>query len=160
MFLLKFQWSLFPRVSIGSVNGLVQYRWQVITWANVDQDVRDHLALLDHNELTYFSLCNLVTFLKYNKQTQFHKWILVNSLTDWGRVTHICVSKLTIIGPDNGLTPSIIGPDNGLSPRRRQAIIWTSGQTILLIDQSIDRNSFDRSSIGLKSKDRSFGKFS
>ena len=36
-------------------------------------------------------------------------------LTHWGRVTHICVSKITIIGPDNGL-----------SPERRQAIIWTN----------------------------------
>ena len=26
-------------------------------------------------------------------------------LTHWGRVTHICVSKLTIIGSDNGLSP-------------------------------------------------------
>ena len=33
-------------------------------------------------------------------------------LTHWGRVTHICVSNLTIIGSDNGL-----------SPDRRQAII-------------------------------------
>ena len=36
-------------------------------------------------------------------------------LTHWGRVTHICVSKLTIISSDNGL-----------SPGRRQAIIWTN----------------------------------
>ena len=36
-------------------------------------------------------------------------------LIHWGRVTHICVSKLTIIGPDNGL-----------SPGRRQAIVWTN----------------------------------
>ena len=36
-------------------------------------------------------------------------------LTHWGRVTHICASKLTIIGSDNGL-----------SPGRRQAIIWTN----------------------------------
>ena len=36
-------------------------------------------------------------------------------LTHWGRATHICVSKLTIIRSDNGL-----------SPGRRQAIIWTS----------------------------------
>ena len=35
-------------------------------------------------------------------------------LTHWGRETHICVSKLTIIGSDNGM-----------SPGRRQAIIWT-----------------------------------
>ena len=38
-----------------------------------------------------------------------------SALTHWGRVTHICVSKLTIIGSDNGL-----------SPGRRQAIIWTN----------------------------------
>ena len=38
-----------------------------------------------------------------------------NGLTQWGRVTHICVSKLTIIGSDNGL-----------STGRRQAIIWTN----------------------------------
>ena len=37
------------------------------------------------------------------------------------RVTHICVSKLTIIASDNGL-----------SPGRRQAIIW-SNDGILLI---------------------------
>ena len=26
-------------------------------------------------------------------------------LTHWGRMTHICVSKLTIIASDNGLSP-------------------------------------------------------
>ena len=36
-------------------------------------------------------------------------------ITHWGRVTHKCVSKRTIIGSDNGL-----------SPGRRQAIIWTN----------------------------------
>ena len=41
-------------------------------------------------------------------------------LTHWGRVTHICVSKLTIIGSDNGL-----------SPDRRQAIIWTNAGLLL-----------------------------
>ena len=39
----------------------------------------------------------------------------VSLLTHWGRVTHICVSKLTIIGSDNSL-----------SPERRQATIWTN----------------------------------
>ena len=42
-------------------------------------------------------------------------------LTHWGRVTHICVSKLTIIGSDNGL-----------SPDRRQAIIWTNTGLLLI----------------------------
>ena len=42
-------------------------------------------------------------------------------LTHWGRVTHICVSKLTIIGSDNGL-----------SPGRRWAIIWTNDWILLI----------------------------
>ena len=42
-------------------------------------------------------------------------------LTHWGRVTHICVSKLTTIGSDNGL-----------SPDRRQAIIWTNAGILLI----------------------------
>ena len=44
-----------------------------------------------------------------------------NTLIHWGRVTHICVSKLTIIGSDNGL-----------SPGRRQAIIWTNAGILLI----------------------------
>ena len=42
-------------------------------------------------------------------------------LTHWGRVTHICVGNLTIIGSDNGL-----------SPGRRQAIIWTNVGILLI----------------------------
>ena len=42
-------------------------------------------------------------------------------LTHWGRVTHICVSKL-----------AIIGSDYGLSPGRRQAIIWTNAGLLLI----------------------------
>ena len=38
-----------------------------------------------------------------------------------GRVTHICVSKLIIIGSDNGL-----------SPDRRQTIIWTNARLLLI----------------------------
>ena len=50
---------------------------------------------------------------------QLHQ--LLDSLTHWGRVTQICVSKLTIIGPDNGL-----------SPGRRQAIIWNNAGIFLI----------------------------
>ena len=46
---------------------------------------------------------------------------LFTLLTHWGRVTHICVSKLTIIGSDHGL-----------SPGRRQAIIWTNAGILLI----------------------------
>ena len=46
---------------------------------------------------------------------------MTSFLTHRGRVTHICVSKLTIIGSDNGL-----------SPGRRQAIIWTNAGILLI----------------------------
>ena len=42
-------------------------------------------------------------------------------LAHWGRVTHICLSDLTIIGSDNGL-----------SPGRRQAIIRTRAGILLI----------------------------
>ena len=47
--------------------------------------------------------------------------MVLKCLTHWGRVTHICVSKLTIIGSDNGL-----------SPEWRQAIIWTNAGMLLI----------------------------
>ena len=42
-------------------------------------------------------------------------------LTHWGQVTHICVSKLTTIGSDNGL-----------SPGRCQAIIWINARILFI----------------------------
>ena len=42
-------------------------------------------------------------------------------LTHWGRVMHIFVGKLTVIGSDNGL-----------SPGRRQAITWTNAGILLI----------------------------
>ena len=47
-------------------------------------------------------------------------WHVYYELTHWGRVTQ-CVSKLTIIGSDNGL-----------SPGRRQAIIRTNAGILLI----------------------------
>ena len=46
------------------------------------------------------------------------KW--TSLLTHWGRVMHICISKLTITGSGNGLLPS-----------QRQAIIWTNDGILL-----------------------------
>ena len=53
--------------------------------------------------------------------TAVDSMVSVFILTHWGRVTHICVSKLTTIGSDNGL-----------SPGRRQAIIWTNAGILLI----------------------------
>ena len=48
-----------------------------------------------------------------------HVFPAIYGLTHWGRVTHICVGKLIIIGSDNGL-----------SPDRGQAIIWTNAELL------------------------------
>ena len=53
------------------------------------------------------------------------------SLTNWGRATHICVGRLTIIGSDNGL-----------SPGRRRAIIWTNAGILLIGPLGINLNEF------------------
>ena len=60
--------------------------------------------------------CVGVTYIFYNhrlRQTQhlnWHKWpglyiFFALYLTNYGRVTHICVGNLTIVGSDNGLSP-------------------------------------------------------
>ena len=82
----------------------------------------------EHPSGTAFTLVSLYStkitgygswFLEYkltrvNSVLHGRPWWFLFILTHWGRATHICVGKLTIIGPDNGL-----------SLGRRQAIIWT-----------------------------------
>ena len=61
-------------------------------------------------------------YLKMPSATYQPFYLSLNVLTHWGGVTHICVSRLTIIGSDNGL-----------SPDRRQAIIWTNAGILLTL---------------------------
>ena len=52
----------------------------------------------------------------------WNTFILVGArLTHRGRATHICISKLTVISSDNGLSPS-----------RRQTIIWANAETLVI----------------------------
>ena len=62
-------------------------------------------------------------------------------LTHWGRVTHICVSEIIIIGSDNGL-----------SPGRRQAIIWTNARILLIGPWEIISMKFHSKSIHFHSR--------
>ena len=55
-------------------------------------------------------------------------WLLVIQvmacrITHWGRVTHICVGNINIIGSDDGLAPSM-----------RQAIILTNAEIFCWLD--------------------------
>ena len=76
---------------IGLNNSLAPNKWPAIIWSNADPIHWCIYAALGGDELTY-----------------------------WGRVTHICINKLTIIGSDNGLLPG-----------QRQAIIWTNAGVLL-----------------------------
>ena len=76
-------------------------------------------------------------------------------LTHWGWVIHICVSKLTIIGSDNSL-----------SPGRRQAIIWTNAGILLIwtlgtnfSEISIDIQTFSFKKIHFKMSSGKWGPF-
>ena len=69
-----------------------------------------------------YNLCLYVTTISssmLNFDLKIFKHLF--ALTHWGWVRHICVSRLTITGPDNGL-----------SPGRRQAIIWTNAGILLI----------------------------
>ena len=55
------------------------------------------------------------------RRSRWDKSGVATFLTHWSRVTHICVSKLTLVDSDNGL-----------SPGRRQAIIWTNAGILLI----------------------------
>ena len=74
-----------------------------------------HVTILEKFQNLNFN--NLSSFVTLTLSCVHVMWML----THWGRVTHICVSKLTIIGSDNGL-----------SPGRRQAIIWTNAGILLI----------------------------
>ena len=64
--------------------------------------------------------CNVSASGNYDKIMTIHANVS-NTTRPWGRVTHICVGKLTIIGSDNGF-----------SPGRHQAIIWTIAGILLI----------------------------
>ena len=63
--------------------------------------------------LSWCSFDVAVMFILYNQY--------LGCLSHWGRVTHICVGNRIIIGSDNGL-----------SPGRRQAIILTNADMLLI----------------------------
>ena len=107
---------------IGSYNGLSPIRRQAIIWINAGVSFIGPMG-------TTVSVIPIkmkrLSFTKMKLRKSFTKWrafcLDLIVLTHWGRVTHICVVKLTIIGSDNGL-----------SPGRRQTIIWTNAEILLI----------------------------
>ena len=75
--------------------------------------------------INYLILCPCVRYVKqhFGRKGDARSASVMKKrhLTHWGRVTHICISKLTIIGSDDGVTPSPC-----------QAIIWTTAGISLI----------------------------
>ena len=89
---------------------------------------KNMISVIVHSNVKGCSRRRFSKFLAQITSITVHKIRLVGhshctgyTLTHWGRVTHICVGKLTIVGSDNGL-----------SPERRQAIIWTNAGILLI----------------------------
>ena len=78
---------------------------------------------IDDNERSWILFCLYTVLIYLHLSILLYEQVLIgdNELTHWGRVTYICVGKLTIIGSDNGL-----------SPGWRQAIIWTNAGILLI----------------------------
>ena len=92
--------------------------WQTFLWQNLHIVVPIPLTftlmnLIDNN----LALVQIMSLCWQGDKSSKCKPMLIH----WGRVTHICVSNLTITGSDNGL-----------SAGRRQAIIWTNAGILLI----------------------------
>ena len=109
--------------TIGSDNGLAPGRRQAIIWSN------DGILLIGSSGTNFNEIIIEIhtplfkkMHLKYCLENGSQPFCLgLNVLTYWGRVTHICVGKLTAIGSDNGL-----------SPGRHQTFIWTNAGILLI----------------------------
>ena len=117
----KHQWA----ASLDFVRGI--HRWPM----NSRSTENATIWWRHHAKINVCKKCNIVfTYLEMgwhishnmlNDAASYLIYPTEYALTHWGRVTHICVNKLTIIGSDNGL-----------SPDRRQAIIWTNAGILLI----------------------------
>ena len=88
---------------------------------DINTKENDQIFSQADNLHSYLHNIQVSSYVVYLLKIWFHhQWIAI-SLTHWGRVTHICIGKLTIIGSDNGL-----------SPEQRQAIIWTNAGILLI----------------------------
>ena len=108
-----------------------------LSFNNIAQRVQNKMAnilqmafsnIFLQRKFLYFDYKSSQKILLGVQLVQMSVWHLFNTkpfyldgLTHWGRVTHICVSKSTINGSDNGL-----------SPGQRRAIIWTSAGILLI----------------------------
>ena len=106
---LKLPPLLVPMLILQIALGQLGQRWRTLCWMLPLKSV----------------VCQRTTSGNPKSDCGMNRWVklymrkvcLVQSLTHWGRVTHICVSNLAIIGSDDA---------------RRQAIIWNNAGILLI----------------------------
>ena len=98
---------------------MIKTQWMiasnVFSWTKLSTTPLEKISMHGNTTIVYKIFWHQAIYLKQPSR------LMEALLTHWGRVTHICVSKLTIIGSDNGL-----------SPERRQATIWTNAGIVLI----------------------------
>ena len=105
-------WILGVELWVQDGVGMVGWLVLVVWWLYTKDDGSDAMPVRWHELIKYW-LCHEILQIQFLKMSEL--------LIHWGRVTHICVGKLTNIGSDNNL-----------SPGRRQAIIWTIAEILLI----------------------------
>ena len=113
---------------IGSDNSLLPGRCEAIIWTNAwifligpfgtnFGEILIEIFIQENAiKMAIRKLASIFPWPQCVKELRNHK-----TLTHWGWVTHKCVSRLTITGSDNAL-----------SPGRHQAIIWTNAGILLI----------------------------
>ena len=119
-FLVVIHWLIFPYPS-----GLLHWHCGNLTIAPVPAKQPWWIWI---NTSCEFIMNDCLTTTKQST-TKPCAYFLGYTVTHWGRVTHICVSELTIIGADNGL-----------SPGWRQAIFCTNAGILLIGPQGTNFN--------------------
>ena len=106
-------------IILGSVWKLTHLALTLFCWSSLEafreiEKLTTHICVTREMEAVFHDSRPILS----SKTKWLTSWF---ALTHWGWMTHICVSNLTIIGSDNGL-----------SPGRRQAIIWTNAGISLI----------------------------
>ena len=101
------------------VNTMSWQRWKLTI--RQSQQIPPCTCPMSNNIPFRTEMCALLFWMVHDMGQAYCGIYELGLLTHWGRVTQIFVSKL-----------NIIGSDNGLSPGRRQAIIWTNAGILLI----------------------------
>ena len=106
------------RAAATSVGAVTMIEWQNMTCNLSAVSIRKNL---DPRHMCIWGYFLSISPIYTTNWCRICKRLMVSQLTHWGRVTHICVGNLIVIGSDNGL-----------SPGRHQAIIWTNAGILLI----------------------------